>query len=130
MAGHPNATLVKRAFQAFATRDTATLREVWPDDYVYHYPGRNQLSGDYQGADAVLGFFGRVAELSNGTFRAAPFAVLADDEYVATLVSATAERDGRKLEGVVQVFVARVSDGKIAETWTYQYDPAVDEFWS
>ncbi len=106
MAEHPNATLVKRAFQAFASRDNATMQEVWADDIVFHYPGRNQVSGDYQGADAVLGFFGRVAELTGGTFRAVPFAVLAGDEYVASLTSVTEEREGRKLEGVVQVLAS------------------------
>ena len=40
------------------------------DDIVWRSPGRNPLSGDYRGKDAVLALFGRLAEETGGTLRA------------------------------------------------------------
>ena len=67
---HPNEDLVRRAFDAFATGDVDTLRELTDQDGVWHTPGRNLVSGYYRGQDEILGFFAKLAELTGGTFRA------------------------------------------------------------
>ena len=59
--GHPNEELVRSAFDAFAKGDVDTLRESMNQDAVWYVPGRNQLSGDHRGVDAILGFFASVA---------------------------------------------------------------------
>ena len=42
------------------------LRTLFADDIVFHQPGRNPTSGDYQGLDAVLGLLRTLGERSGG----------------------------------------------------------------
>jgi ketosteroid isomerase-like protein len=127
---HPNEDLLRGAFDAFAKGDMDTLREVTGQDAVWHTPGRNQLSGDYRGADEVLGFFAKTMELSGGTFRAELHDVVANDEHAVAIYVARAERDGRTYENR-NVLVIHVRNGKFAETWLLSDDQyAADEFFS
>ena len=114
---HPNEDLVRRAFDAFATGDVDTLRELTDQDAVWHTPGRNLVSGYYRGQDEILGFFARVAELTGGTFRAAIYVT-------------RGEREGRTLENRT-VLVSHVRNGKFTESWLMSDDQyAADEFFS
>ena len=64
-------------------------------------------------ADAVLGFFGRTAELTAGTFRVEVHG---------------GEREGRTLKDR-EVLVFHVRDGKVVEVWQYLQDQYTwDEF--
>ena len=57
-----------------------TLRELFDPNIVFHVPGRSQIAGDYRGIDETFGFFGKLVELSGGTFKIERHTVLADDE--------------------------------------------------
>jgi uncharacterized protein len=61
---HPNEELTRRAYDAFSRADADTLRQVFADTAVFHEAGRNPVSGDYQGIDQILAFFGTLAEPS------------------------------------------------------------------
>jgi ketosteroid isomerase-like protein len=74
---HPNVELVRKGFDAFSKGDIDTLRALFDQDSVWHTPGRNSLSGDHRGVDAILGFFARTMELTGGTFRVELHDVLA-----------------------------------------------------
>jgi len=125
---HPDEELVRRGYDAFSKGDMQTLREVFHPDLVWHSPGRNQLSGDHRGVDAVLGFFGRTMELTGGTFRVAVHDVVANDEHVVGLNSVAAERGGRTLQDT-NTLVFHVRDGKATEVWQFWADQyAADEF--
>jgi len=45
------------------------LRTLFADDIVFHQPGRNPTSGDYQGLDTVLGLLRTLGERSGRTLR-------------------------------------------------------------
>lgn len=62
--------LVERGYAAFNTGDVDTLRTVFAGDVTQHVPGDGPLAGTYKGVDAVLGYYGKLGELTNGTFRA------------------------------------------------------------
>jgi uncharacterized protein len=127
---HPNEELLRRAFDAFAKGDMDTLREVTDQDAVWHTPGRNQLSGDHRGVDAILGFFAKTMELTGGTFRAELHDVVANDDHAVAIYVSRAEREGRTLEDR-NVLVIHVRNGKFAETWLLSDDQyAADEFFS
>jgi hypothetical protein len=66
---HPNEETTRRAYDAFSRGDADTLRQLFADDAVFHEPGRNPVSGDHQGIDQILAFFGLLAQRSGGTFR-------------------------------------------------------------
>jgi uncharacterized protein len=127
---HPSEELVRRGYEAFNKGDVETLRQVFADTTIFHEPGRSPISGDYQGLDQVLGFFGTIAERSGGTFRATLHDVLANDEHVVGLHSSDAERDGRRARSPT-VLVFHVRDGRITETWSHHHDQhEFDEFWA
>src|SRR5438445_13531009 len=82
---HPNEEVLRTAYNAFSKGDMETLRGLFTDDAAGHIIGRSQISGDYQGPDAVFGFFGKLFELSGGPFAVDVHLVIADDNYVQVL---------------------------------------------
>jgi uncharacterized protein len=127
---HPNEELVRRGYAAFNTGDVETLRQLFADTTVFHEPGHSPISGDYQGLDQVLGFFGTLGERSGGTFRITLHDVVANDEHAVGLHSSDAERDGRTVRSPT-VLVFHVRDGRITETWSYHHDQHdFDAFWA
>ena len=130
MSEHPNASLLRRTYEAFARHDVATLGELFADDVVWHVPGRSALSGDFRGQDEVFAYFRRLREMSGDTFKAEARDFTASDEHVVSLEHLTAERDGKTLD-LQLALVVRVRAGQIAEAHDFFYDPnAWDEFWS
>jgi uncharacterized protein len=126
---HPNEDLVRRGYEAFNNADVETLRQLFADTTIFHEPGRSPISGDYEGIDQVLGFFGTLAERSGGTFRATLHDVVANDEHAIGLHSSDAARDGRAVHSPT-VLVFHVHDGRITETWSHHHDQHdFDAFW-
>lgn len=127
---HPNEELLRNGYAAFEKGDLDTLRGLFADDIVWHSPGKGPLSGDYRGIEDVFGLFGKVLELSGGTFRNEIHDILADDEHGVALVTATGERKGKTLNDK-QAHVFHVRDGKVTEFWLQTFDLYTnDEFWS
>ncbi|RFS86294.1 nuclear transport factor 2 family protein [Actinomadura spongiicola] len=130
---HPNVSLLKDGYTAFAKGDMTFIRDLLAENVVHRVPGRGPLCGEYRTPEEVLGFYVRLFELSGGTFRAEPYAVMANEEYGAALVQTYAERPGRPgqvLDGrAVDLF--RIEDGKITEIRTLAEDQYADDaFWS
>jgi len=127
---HPNEELIRAGYDAFSRGDLDALREMWDPAIAWHVSGRNPLSGDYKGADSVLGFFGQLAERTGGTFQVVLHDVLANDTHVASLHSNRGERTGRRLD-VRVVLTWHVRGGKVVEVWDLTDDQyASDEFWA
>ncbi|HEY1370286.1 MAG TPA: nuclear transport factor 2 family protein [Gaiellaceae bacterium] len=93
-----NADLVRRGYEAFNTGDVNTLLELIREDAVFYQPGANAVSGDHRGRDAVLAYFGQLAQRSGGTFRADIEQLYASDRAVVVVHHATGESDGRALD--------------------------------
>lgn len=101
-------SLVRKGYNAFNTGDIATLTSLFSHDLVQHVPGDSPLAGDYKGIEAVLGYYGKLGELTNGTFRAHLFEVHGDGHgHVNAVHVTTATRGG----------VTRVSRGSILFTF-------------
>jgi uncharacterized protein len=98
MAENPNVARTRDGYAAFAKGDFAVLTDLFVEDLVWHDSGRNQLSGEYRGRDAVFGFFGKLMEITEGSFCADLRALFADDERGVALVVLTASRGGRSVE--------------------------------
>jgi uncharacterized protein len=123
-----NAATVRRGYGFFNTGDMDGLQQLFAEDAVWHVGGRNPLSGEKRGRDAVFGYFGTLAELTNGTFRAELHDVIASDEHVVGLHTATGERQGRRLSEH-EALVFHLRDGKVVEAWEHYEDSrAVDDF--
>ncbi|GAA2451168.1 nuclear transport factor 2 family protein [Actinomadura vinacea] len=127
---HPNTILIRDGYIAFAKGDMEIIRSLLHERVVHRVLGRGPLCGEYRTPTEVLGFYVRVFELSGGTFRSEPYAVMAGDDYAVALVHTYAERPGKVLDGrAVNVF--RIEDGRITEIRTLAEDQYADDaFWS
>jgi ketosteroid isomerase-like protein len=127
---HPNAKVVRRFYDAFARGDMETTKTCFVQNALWHLPGRSAIAGDYRGVDAIFRFFGKLRELSGGTFKAELVDVLANDRHVIALQHATATRGTKRLDLTVCQLM-RIHDGKILEVRGHYSDQyALDDFWS
>ena len=127
---HPNVDLLNKGYDAFEKGDLETIRGLLADGVVFHIPGRSPLAGDYRGIDEVFGFFGKIVELTGGTFKLERHAILADDEHGVVMLTATAERNGKTLSAKA-IDIHHISNDKTTEYWTFPDDMyAEDEFFS
>jgi uncharacterized protein len=119
---HPNGELIREGFEAFAKGDMDTVSRLFDDDIKWHAAGTSALSGDFQGKEAVFAFFGKLMELTEGTFHQEIHAILADDDHVVVLTDNGQEKP-KPFTGQT-VFVWHVRDGKAVECWDIPADQA------
>jgi ketosteroid isomerase-like protein len=130
MTAQDNAKLIREGYEAFGKGDIPAVVAVWAVDIAWHVPGRSPLAGDYRGADEILGFFGKIQERSEGTFRLEMHDLLASEDHVVALVNEIGHRGERSLNAPA-THVWHVRDGKATEFWAMAADAyATDEFWS
>jgi len=89
--------LVRKGYQAFNSGDLDTLASLFSADVTQHVPGHGPLAGTYKGVDNVLGYYGRLAELTDGTFRAHLVDVHGDGQgHVVAVHQLSSQRHGTK----------------------------------
>lgn len=100
--------MVRRGYGAFNSGDVDTLRSLMSRDVVQHVPGSSELAGAYKGIDSVLAYYGKLGELTGGTFRADLIETHGDRQgHVVALHQISATRNG----------VTRVTRGSILFTF-------------
>jgi ketosteroid isomerase-like protein len=124
---HPNADLLKKAYDAFAAGDLNALP--FADSITFHIPGGNPLSGTYKGKQEVFGFLQKVMERSAGTFRLEVHGIVADDEHAIGLTKHSGQHAGKSAD-YNSVHVFEVKGGLLAEFWEFPDQPQFDNFWS
>lgn len=109
----------------------AALRDVLDPGVSWHVPGRNAIAGDYEGIEAVLGYFARRRDLAARTFRLRPRDLLTGrGDRVAALTDGEAALGGRAVTWST-VGLYRIAGGRIAECRLLPLDPAVfDAIWA
>lgn len=126
-----NEELVRQGYKAFAEGDMDTLRSLFAPDAVHVATGNNPLSREYKGVDDILGYYGKLFELSEGTFRAdlQSTSVEGDDTVVSTHHD-SGQRNGKTLDQDENLTFT-ISDGKFARIVEDHSDQvAYDDFWS
>ena len=125
---HAHEDTLRNMYDAFAKGDVETVMGQLTDDIEYHISGRSPVSGSYLGKDEVLGFFGKLMQLSGGTFRLEVEDILANDEHGVVLTIERGQRDGKTLNNRA-VHVWDIRDGKFAQFRGYN-ENVWDEFWA
>lgn len=122
---------VRRGYEAFNAQDVDTLREVMSRDVVHHVPGNSPLAGAYKGIDAVLGYYAKIAELTEGSFRADLIDVFGDGQgHVTAVHQITAMRNGTTMITRGSILFTFLGD-KATDLLEMHADlPADDAFWS
>jgi ketosteroid isomerase-like protein len=123
-----NIGLISEGYAAFGRGDMETLARLFNADMVWHALRLGELSGDKVGFDAVLAFFGKTMELTQGAFSVVPEEILASDTTAAVVCRSRARRNGRELDDQ-QVHLFRIRDGQVVEVWQYA-GPSADDFWA
>ena len=129
MAENQSVEDLRRGYKAFADNDVETLSEIIPENAVWHIGGRNQTSGDYNGREAIFGYFGKLAELTGGTFKADLQHVVGDENYVVALQRTSCTVNGKSLDSF-DVLVDRMEGDDAVETWVwsqkqYEFDEII-----
>lgn len=130
MTAHDNVATMRRAYEAFNTGDMGTLTELMGET-VWHLPGRSSMAGDYEGRGATLAYFSKLAQETEGTFRAELQHIAADGEdRVVGIQRSTADRSDKHLD-VANCIVFELRDGRVTDGREHFEDLyAWDEFWS
>ena len=127
MAEHPDVTLVKRGYDAFNSADIAALTEIIADDAVQTMVGNNLVSGEFKGRDNILAMYGKLAELTNGTYRVEIEQTFTDGNGTVVVVHhQTATREGKRLDNR-QALIFRIVGGKVVSLTDASDDIAIDD---
>jgi ketosteroid isomerase-like protein len=118
---HRDAVTYRRTADAFRARDMAALAELLDDEVVWHVPGANPLAGEIRGREALLRWFERLNEVTDGTFTLAEHDVLGTDDHVVALSDMSAMREG-VLVPVRVVSVFHFREGRQHERWFHPSD--------
>src|SRR3954466_2636706 len=117
-----NVASIRSAFDAFERGDMNTLKEVFSPEIVWHEPGRSNVSGDYKGIDATLGFFAQLFARSGGTFKAE---LLECAEVAPDLVTCLINVSGKAKSGSLDqrsVLVFQQRSGRTVEWRNFSSD--------
>lgn len=115
----PNEELARGEMEAALRGDFEGMLAHYTEDVILHYPGRNVLSGTYQGKDGLREWGCKIDKLlgPGGSLTRTLHDILASDSHAVQLVSVEARRtDGRSAHWNAAV-VMHVRDGKINEIW-------------
>ena len=131
MTEHPNATLIKKAIEAFNQGNPGVLMGLIAADAVFYVPGNSSIAGEYRGKEAIGGFFRHMGQLSGGSQQIELKALLTGgEEHVVAVWNAQGSRKGRGYEGLAG-WIFRVRHGQVVEGRNLQEDQdEIDAFWS
>lgn len=126
MNEHPNAAVVRSAYEAMEKGDVAGVAELLDDGIIWHEstPG---FQGDYRGRDQVLAFLGRVfMEAGVQMTDISIHDILANDDHAVILHESTIRKDDRVFTGQY-ADIYHVRNGKLTEHWHLPVDSRADE---
>jgi len=128
---HPNEELVRKGYQAFSEGDMDTLRSLFAPDAVHSATGNSPVSGDKNGVDNILAYYGELFERSGGTFNVELKTVTVQgDDTVVTTHRDNGQREGKTLDQDEDLTFT-ISDGKITRVVEDHSDQAAyDAFWA
>ena len=124
--------VVRAGFEAFAGGDIAGFADMFAPDATWNHRNDDRLGGIHQGSDGIMAFIGESAQLTAGTLRAEPQAMMGDGQgNVAVFVRVSATRpDGRAFENP-QILLFKVEGDHVQSVDQFVGDPsAVKAFWA
>lgn len=129
MDEHPNAALVRTGFAKMAEGDMEWMDAHTADDVVWHVGGNSKWAGTYEGKQAVYEMFARQAEAMGSQPEIDIHDVIANDDHVVVLGTATATGPDGSSAQWKYTSVFHMKDGKVTESWGMaENDAAVDPF--
>ncbi len=122
---HPNERLARREIELINAGDFEALDDLYTDDFVLHYPGKNPLVGSHSPQEFLARF---QTIFRDGTVRRVLHDALGTDDHAVQLLRVTASVGGRT-HSWNAVWVTHVIEGRFSEAWLHVDDQyALDEF--
>lgn len=124
--------VVRALFEAFARGDLATFGSMLQPDTTWNHRNDDRLGGIHHGPDGIMAFLHESAQLTAGTLRAVPEALMSDGEgRVAAIMRVSGQRpDGRSFDDR-QVLLCVVTDDQVRSFDQFVGEPsAVTAFWA
>jgi ketosteroid isomerase-like protein len=119
---HPNETLLRSAYAAFARGDVAGFFALCTPDIRFYVPGAGLLSG-FHSKEEFVAKLGPAMSAVGGSFREEVIRVIASDTDGCVLAAQRATRDGKEHRWNA-VHLYRIDRGKLAEFREYTDDEA------
>lgn len=128
---HRNVTMIRRAVDVYNVGDHDAMRPFLSERILWHVGGNHELSGDYEGVEAVIDYFRRVRRATAGTLQVEPIDILANDRHASIFMKVTAIRETRQMDVMMAEALTLDPDGRWTEYWALADDQdAVDRFWA
>ena len=126
---HLNVKAVRNYQAAMAKGDFANAITVFDPEVTYTVPGNNILSGVYKGPEQVMGYLGKLMELTQGSYGISEMHWLVNDkEQVVLFIKNFADLRGRYYEWE-ETILFEFKNGKKYNIEHFQANQAgVDEF--
>lgn len=122
---HPNEQLARGEIELIDAGDFEALNDLYAEDLVVHYPGKNPLAGSHSAREFIAKF---ESLLKDGTLTRELHDALGTDDHAVQLLRVTASAGGRSHSWNAAV-VLHVRDGKFSECWIHVDDQyALDDF--
>jgi ketosteroid isomerase-like protein len=119
-----NVEMARKGYEAFNKLDIETAMSTIADDMVWHVHGNSPLVGDYKGKAAVLDFFTRFGQLTEGSYQADIHDILANDEHTIVMGTSTMTRKGKTQKIRFVDIIHPAPDGRAKEFWRFVEDQA------
>lgn len=124
MSEHPNAAVVRAAYEAMDKADVEAFAALLDDDIIW-YESTSGLEGEYRGRDEVMAFLGQVLQSAGMRMSVAVHDILANDEHAVILHESTITVGDRSHTGQY-ADIYHVRDGKLTAHWHLAVDPKGD----
>ena len=117
-----NIEIARKGYAAFNEGDIETAMSTISDDIVWHGGNRGPLAGDYKGKAALLDFFMKFGQLTEGSYKAEIHDILANEEHGVVIGVYKATRNGKTFEDKFVDVIHPDADGKAKEFWRFVQD--------
>ena len=122
-----NIEMARKGYQAFNEQHIDEAMETIHDEILWHAGGESPISGEYRGKQAVMEFFMKFGQLTEGTSEFDIHDILASEEHTVIIGTATATRHGRTHTTRFVDIVHPAADGRAKEFWRFVEDQAADD---
>lgn len=124
MNEHPNAAVIRTAYEAMGKGDVATFATLLDDDITW-YESTAGMEGIYRGREQVLDFMGQVFQQAGMQMRVSIHDVLANDDHAVILHESTITFGDRSHTGQY-ADIYHLRDGKLTAHWHLAVDAKAD----
>lgn len=127
---HPHVRQVLDYLAAAGRQDFAAAAGFFADDFRYTVPGRNALAGSFTGKTAALDYFGKLMQVSQGSYKIEEMVDWLVSDTRVMLIARESVSRGDKTHEWTRYIVFRLAGGKFSEVVLLEDDQyAYDAFW-